>query len=298
MKRSAKPRHLYREVNGLEMHYREAGVPDSTAVLLLHGFPASSHSFREVLPRVGEHAYVVAPDLPGSGLSAAPPLDEYDYTFEEQSRAVEALAKELGIERYVLYFTDFGTPVAYQLAMRDPDRVLGLVVQNGNAHDDGLGEGWDVSRRYWAEPTEEHKAALPDWFNFAETREQYLGGLAPPLRDLHPRDAWHLDWVRLARPGLEEIQFQLFYDYRNHVARFPDIADYHDRHQPPCLIVWGRHDPFFEIDEVMAYHRRMRTLDVHLFDGGHFLLETHAAEVSDLLITFVGDVRDRAGAVR
>ncbi|MEJ3652028.1 alpha/beta hydrolase [Actinomycetes bacterium KLBMP 9759] len=285
-------------MSGLTMHYREAGVPGPTAVLLLHGFPASSHSFRDVLPRLGEQVYVVAPDLPGFGFTDAPPLDEYDYSFEKQSLAVEGLVEELGIERYFLYVTDFGTPVGYRLAMRHPERVLGIVVQNGNVHEEGLGPGWEPSRRYWADPTDEHKAELPQWFDFAGTRDQYLGGLPRSLEDLHPREAWHLDWERLSRPGLEDIQFQLFFDYRNHVASFPDIAEYHDQHQPPCLVVWGRHDPFFEIDEVMAYHRRMATLDAHLFDGGHFLLETHASEVSDLMAGFVGDVLDEAGAVR
>ncbi|SDJ00587.1 alpha/beta fold hydrolase [Nonomuraea jiangxiensis] len=296
MKRAAKTRHLYRELDGVKVHYREAGVPSSTAVLLLHGFPSSSYSFRDVLPALGEHVYAIAPDLPGFGFSDAPPLDEYEYTFERLSHVIEALLDDLGVERYVLFVTDFGTPVGYRMAMRHPERVLGLVVQNGNTHEAGLHEGWDAPRRFWAEPSEENRAALPDWLNFSGTRDQYLSGLRQELRDLHPRESWHLDWERLSLPGNLDIQFQLFYDYRNHVARFPEIAAYHKEHQPPCLVLWGRHDTFYDIAEVLAYHQDMTTLDAHLYDAGHFLLETHAAEVAAALVTFLDDVLDRSGA--
>jgi pimeloyl-ACP methyl ester carboxylesterase len=296
MKHTAKTRHLYREVDGLTLHYREAGVPSSTAVLLLHGFPSSSYSFRDVLPTLGENVYALAPDLPGFGFSDAPPLDEYEYTFEHLSHVIETLVDDLGVDHYVLYMTDFGTPVGYFMATRHPERVLGLIVQNGNAHEAGLNEAWDAPRRFWAEPTEENRAALPDWLNFSGTRDQYLAGLRKELQDLHPRESWHLDWERLSRPGNTDAQFQLFYDYRNHVSRFPEIAAYHAEQQPPCLVLWGRHDTFFDVAEVLAYHQNMTTLDVHLYDAGHFLLETHAPEVAALLVAFVGDVlvrRDR-----
>lgn len=296
--RAAKTRHLYRELDGLTVHYREAGAPSSTAVVLLHGFPSSSYSFRDVLPTLGEQAYAIAPDLPGFGFSDAPPLDEHEYTFERLSHVVEALIDGLGVERYVLFVTDFGTPVGYAMAMRHPERVLGVVVQNGNAHEAGLNEAWDAPRRFWAEPTEENKAALPEWLNFAGTRDQYLGGLRQELQDLHPRESWHLDWERISRPGNLDVQFQLFYDYRNHVARFGEIAEYHEEHQPPCLMLWGRHDTFFDIAEVMAYHEVMTTFDAHLYDAGHFLLETHAAEVAALLVSFVGDAFHHAGVHR
>ncbi|MBO0676370.1 alpha/beta hydrolase [Mycolicibacterium sp. S2-37] len=292
---ASKTRHLDRDVDGLRVHYRESGVPSSTAVLLLHGFPASSYSFREVLPVLGERAYVIAPDLPGFGFSDVPPPDRYEYSFERLSRVIESLVGDLGVQRYVLYVTDYSTPVGYLMAMRHPERVLGLVVQNGNTHDAGLHEAWDAPRRYWADPTPENRAALPDWLNFDGTREQYIGGLPQNLQDLHPRESWHLDWERLSRPGNLDLQFQLFYDYRNHVARFADIAAYHQRHQPPCLVLWGRHDPFFDIAEVLAYHRDMATFEAHVYDGGHQLLETHAAEVASLLVTFVEDAVNRAG---
>jgi pimeloyl-ACP methyl ester carboxylesterase len=294
VKRVAKTRHLYREVEGMTVHYREAGMPSSTAVLLLHGFPTSSYSFRGVLPTLGEHVYTIAPDLPGFGFSAAPTLEEYEYTFENLSRVIAALVRDLGVDRYLLYVTDYSTPVGYLMALRHPERVLGLIVQNGNTHQAGLNEAWDTARRFWAEPTEDNRRALPDWLNLDGTRNQYLGGLSPELQDLHPREAWHLDWERMSRPGNLDVQFQLFHDYRHHVARFPEIAAYHREHQPPCLVLWGRRDPFFDIAEVLAYHRDLDTLEAHLYDGGHQLLETHSAEVAELLVTFAGDVLDRA----
>lgn len=292
MRRTSKTRHLHRELDGLKVQYREAGVPSDTAILLLHGFPNSSYSFREVLPTLGEHIYAVAPDLPGFGFSDAPPLEEY--TFERLSQVIEALVDELGVARYVLYVTDFGTPVGYLMAMRHPERVLGIVVQNGNTHEAGLDEGWDAPRRYWADPSEENRAALPDWLNYAGTRDQYISGQPQELQDLYPRESWHVDWEWLSRPGNIDAQFRLFNDYRHHVARFAEIEAYHKEHQPPCLVLWGRHDRYFGIDEVLAYHRDMATLDVHLYDSGHQLLETHAAEVAALLDTFVRDVLDRA----
>jgi pimeloyl-ACP methyl ester carboxylesterase len=294
VKLAAKTRHRYRELEGLRVHYREAGVASPTAVVLLHGSPSSSHSFRDVLPVLGETAYAVAPDLPGFGFSDAPGPDEYEYTFERLSHVVDALLDELGVERYVLFVTDYSTPVGYFMATRHPERVLGLVVQNGNVHEAGLNEAWDAPRRFWAEPTEENKAALPEWLNFDGTRDTYLAGLREELRELHPRESWHLDWERMSRPGNIEVHFQLFYDYRNHVARFGEIARYHAEHQPACLVLWGRHDPFFDIAEVLAYHQALTSVEAHLYDGGHFLLETHATEVADLLVTFVGDAFDRA----
>ncbi|WP_166347464.1 alpha/beta fold hydrolase [Phytoactinopolyspora limicola] len=292
MKHAAKTRHLYRDLDEAKLHYREAGVPSSTAVLLLHGFPSSSYSFRDVLPTLGEHVYAIAPDIPGFGFSDAPPLDQFDYTFEHLSHVIEAFVDDLGVERYVLYVTDFGTPVGYFMAMRHPERVLGLVVQNGNTHEAGLNDAWDAPRRFWADPTEQNKAALPEWLNFSGTRDQYLSGLRKELQVLHPQESWHLDWERLRRPGNIDIQFQLFYDYRNHVARFPDIAAYHQAHQPPCLVLWGRHDTFYDIAEVMAYHQVMTSLEAHIYDAGHFLLETHAPDVAAVLVAFVGDVLD------
>ena len=290
---AAKTRHLDRQVDGFRIHYREAGAPSSTAVVLLHGSPSSSFSFRDVLPALGAHTYAVAPDLPGFGFSEAPEME--DFTFERLSHLVDALLEDLGVHRYVLYITDFSTPVGYHMATRHPERIQGLVVQNGNAHEEGLNEAWEPVRRFWAEPTEQNRAALPEWLNFEGTRATYLSGLPDHLAELHPRESWHLDWQHLSAPGYVDLHFRLFNDYRNHVARFEEIARYHRTHQPPCLILWGRHDTFFHIGEVLAYEREMAAFEAHIFDAGHFLLETHAEEAGEILVTFVENVFERAG---
>ncbi|MEU6022986.1 alpha/beta hydrolase [Micromonospora sp. NPDC047134] len=284
-----KVRHRQVDLDGLEVFYREAGRPGRPALLLLHGFPSSSHSFREVMPTLAEVARVIAPDLPGFGMSCAPPVDDYDYTFDNLSRTVERLLDRLGVERFFVYLHDFGAPVGYHLATRAPERVRGLIVQSGNAHSEGLGEQWDSARAYWADPTEGRRAALPDWLNFAGTRDQYLAGLPEHLRVLQPPESWHLDWERMSRPGNLDAQFALFTDYAHHVARFEEIADYHRAHQPPALVMWGRHDAYFDVEEVLAYHRVLDRMDAHIYDGGHLLLETHAAECAALMRAFVLD---------
>jgi pimeloyl-ACP methyl ester carboxylesterase len=282
-----KVRHRQTDVDGLEVFFREAGRPGQPTVLLLHGFPSSSHTFRAVMPPLAEVAHVIAPDLPGFGLSSSPTVDEYGYTFENLSRTIENLLRELGVGRFFVYLHDFGAPVGYHLATRAPDRIRGLIVQSGNAHEDGLGEQWDGAKAYWADPTDDKRAELPDWLNFDGTRYQYLGGLPEYLRTLHAPESWHLDWERMTRPGNIDAQFALFSDYANHVARFDEIARYHQAHQPPALVLWGRRDPFFDVDEVLAYHRVLERMDAHIYDGGHLLLETHAAECAELMRAFV-----------
>jgi pimeloyl-ACP methyl ester carboxylesterase len=284
-----KVRHRQADVDGLEVFYREAGRPGRPTVLLLHGFPSSSHSFHEVMPVLADVAHVIAPDLPGFGLSSSPTIDKYDYTFENMSRTIENLLGQLGVERFFVYLHDFGAPVGYHLATRDPDRIRGLVVQSGNAHEEGLGEAWDVAKAYWADPTDDNRAGLPDWLTFAGTRDQYLTALPGYLRPLVPPEWWHFDWERMRRPGNLDAQFALFTDYANHVARFDELAEYHRAHQPPALVLWGRRDPYFDVAEVLAYHRTLERMDAHIYDGGHLLLETHAAECAELMRAFVLD---------
>ncbi len=288
MSTTTKTRHKTLEVDGLKIFYRRAGDPARPTVLMLHGVPSSSHMFRHVIPSLAEVADVVAPDLPGQGFSASPTVDEYDYTFENLSRVIEALLKELGIKQFYLYLNDFGTPVGYHLATRHPERVLGLIVQNGNAHEEGLGEQWEAPKAFWADPSAENRARLPEWLNFEGTRDTYIGGLPAQLRELHPPEAWHLDWERMTRPGNIEVHFKLFTDYAAHVARFPAITDYHREHQPPCLLLWGRRDPYFDFEEILGYHRTLDHVQMHVYDAGHFLLETHGQECAELIKDFIG----------
>jgi pimeloyl-ACP methyl ester carboxylesterase len=289
-----KIKHRTVQVDGVDIFYREAGLPDAPAVLLLHGFPSSSHSFRNVMSPLAEVARAVAPDIPGSGFTKVP--DGYEYTFEALGRTIDAFTEAVGLERFFLYVHDYGAPVAYYLALAHPDRILGLIIQNGNAHEEGLGHIWDDARAYMANPTPENRAKLPEWLTFEGTRDQYIGVGSEWLKELNPPEDWHTDWERLRRPGLTDIQFGIFTDYAWHIARFAEISDYHKKYQPPGLMLWGRHDPYFAIEEVLAYHRELERIDIHIFDGAHLLLETHAAECATLMRDFILNVATGNGA--
>lgn len=284
-----KTRHRVAAVGDARIFYREAGVPDAPALLLLHGYPSSSHIFRDIMAPLAEVARVVAPDMPGFGFTEV--ADDYDYSFETIGRTIDAFADAVGIERMFLYVHDFGAPVAYYLALAHPDRIRGLIVQNGAAHEEGHDETWDSVRAYYADPTPERRAALPEWMNFEGVRDQYVGeGIPDRIKPLFAPEYWHLDWERLRRPGVTDIQFRIFSSYAWHIARFGEISAYHRVHQPPALLLWGRHDRYFAIEEMLAYHRELDRLEMHIFDGGHQLLETHAPECAALMRDFIRNV--------
>ena len=290
-----KTRHKRLAADGVEIHYREAGSRDKPTVVLLHGYPASSHMFRNIIAPLADVAHVVAPDMPAFGFSAMPSMDEYDYTFETISRTIEAFLAELGVTACYLYMQDWGAVVGYYLATRAPERIRGLIVQNGAAHEDGLGPEWDSAKAFWADPSEANRAALGEWRTFEGVRNEYLGGAPEALQALHPCECWHLDWERMSRPGNAEIQFKLFQDFRNHVARVPQIEAYHRTHQPRCLLLWGKHDPFFALGEVLAFNRVLDMVETHIFNGGHFLLETHHQECVALMKAFIEDAEAGGG---
>lgn len=286
-------RHHTIDLDGVKLFYREAGRRDAPGVLLLHGQPCSSYGFRNVIGPLAEVARVVAPDLPGFGFTETP--EDYPYTFDAMAQTIDALTREIGLERFFLYVHDFGAPVAYYLAMARPDRVLGLIVQNGNAHEEGLGPDWVPNKAYWADPTPENRARLPEWLNFDGVHHTYVGDIPDRLKPLFAPEGWHLDWERMSQPGRVEIQFRIFEDYGRYVARFPEITAYHREHQPPALMLWGRHDPYFEIEEVLAYARELDRLDMHIYDGAHLLLETHHRECAALMCEFIRNEQDEAG---
>jgi pimeloyl-ACP methyl ester carboxylesterase len=289
-----KVKHRTMAVGDATVFYREAGLADAPGVLLLHGFPSSSHIFRGVMPALAEVARVVAPDMPGAGFTLVP--DSYTYTFANQGQTIDAFIKAVGLDRFFVYVHDYGAPVAYDLALRHPDRILGLIIQNGNAHEEGLGHTWDDARAYMADPTPENRAKLPEWLTFEGTRDQHIGVGPDRLKALNPPEDWHIDWERLRRPGLTDIQFGLFVDYAWHIARFGEISAYHRKHQPPTLMLWGRHDPYFEIEETLACHRELERIDIHILDGAHLLLETHAPECAALMRDFIANVTAGPGS--
>jgi pimeloyl-ACP methyl ester carboxylesterase len=289
-----KIKHRTIAIDDVTIAYREAGMADAPGLLLLHGFPSSSHIFRNVMSPLGEVAHVVAPDIPGSGFTEAP--GGYAHTFENQAKTIDGFAEAVGLKQYFLYVHDYGAPVAYSLALAHPDRVLGLIVQNGNAHEEGLAHIWDDARAYIASPTAENRARLPEWLTFDGTRDQHIGVGPERLKELNPPEDWHIDWERLQRPGLTDIHFGLFVDYGWHIARFAEISAYHKKYQPPTLVLWGRHDPYFAVEETLAYHRELERIDIHILDGAHLLLETHAPECAALMRDFIANVTAGPGS--
>lgn len=288
MRIAGKTRHRRINLDGVELFYREAGRRGAPGLLLLHGQPCSSFYFRNVIGPLSEVAHVVAPDLPGFGFTEAP--GTYPYTFDAMARTIEGLLGAVGVERFYLYVHDFGSAVAYALAAKYPERVLGLIIQNGNAHEDGLGEPWNLVKAYWADPTPENLAKIPEWLNFEGVKHTYVGDIPEHLVPLVAPDGWHLDWERMSQPGRIDMQLRIFHDYGSHVERFPAWLAYHRDQQPRALLLWGRHDPYYDIAEVDAYARDLERIDMHIFDGGHLLLETHHEECARMMGNFIAEV--------
>lgn len=260
-------------VKDQDIFYREAGSPDAPTILLLHGFPTSSNMFRNLIPRLASSFHLVAPDYPGFGQSSMPDRSEYSYTFAGFTDIVEGLIEKLGVNQFSMYVMDYGAPVGYRLALRHPERVKALVIQNGNAYDEGLLEFWDPIKRYWADPTATNRAALHFLVDLKATEWQYQNGVAD--HTLLDPTTWVVDQAGLDRPGNREIQMDLFYDYRTNVPLYPDFQAYFRKYQPPALITWGKNDFIFPAEGAGPYARDLTTIETHLLDTGHFALETH-----------------------
>ena len=286
---SAAPNHYRRVTVGAhEIFYREAGSPARETLLLLHGFPSSSHMFRNLIPLLADRFHLIAPDLPGFGFTASPGRDAFRYTFDNLAMTIEAFTEVLGLPRYAIYVFDYGAPVGFRLARAHPERVTAIISQNGNAYEEGLSTGWDPIQRYWRQPTPENREALRQLLTPDSTRFQYLHGVKDET--LVAPESHELDSALLARPGNDEIQLDLFLDYASNVALYPAFQEYFRRRRPPVLAVWGRHDPFFLPPGAEAFRRDNPDAEVHLFDAGHFALETHAREIAEKIRRFLGTV--------
>ena len=277
-------RHRTAKVDSTTLFYREAGDPDAPAILLLHGFPSSSHMFRTLIPLLADDYHLVAPDLPGFGFSDAPPREGFEYTFEHLAEVVERFTAVVGLERFALYVFDYGAPIGFRLALRHPERVTAIVSQNGNAYEEGLSPAWNPIRAYWSEPTPERRAALRDFLGIAGTKQQYLHGVSDAA--LVAPESYTLDAALLARAGNDEIQLDLFRDYGSNVALYPAFQRYL-RTRPPVLAVWGRNDPFFLPAGAEAFRRDNPDAEVVFYDTGHFALETHAVEIAAAIDAFL-----------
>jgi len=273
------------QVNGINIFYREAGNPHSPAVLLLHGFPTSSHMFRNLIPQLAGEHHVVAPDLPGFGFSDAPARADFKYTFENLATVIDAFTEQIGLSRIAIYIFDYGAPVGLRLALRHPERISAIISQNGNAYEEGLSEGWNPIQKYWKDPSASNRAALRDFLKPEATKWQYTHGVSDA--SLVAPESYSLDSALLARPGNDEIQLDLFLDYASNVALYPKFQEYFRTHRPPLLAVWGQNDPFFLPPGAKAFSRDNPNAQVHLYDTGHFALETHAGKIGAEILRFL-----------
>jgi pimeloyl-ACP methyl ester carboxylesterase len=275
------------EADGVKVFYREAGPVDGPVVLLLHGFPTSSFQYRELIPRLADRYRVIAPDLPGFGFTEVPAERGYVYSFEALAKTIQAFTVALKLKRYALYVFDYGAPTGFRLAMAAPERVTAIVSQNGNAYEEGLGDAWAPIRRYWQEPTLEHRNAIRGGLTAEGMRHEYGVGIANP--ELIAPEGYTLDAALLARPGNVDIQLDLFLDYANNVKLYPKFQEYFRKAQPPLLAVWGKFDPYFIPPGAEAFKRDIAKAKVEFLPTGHFALETNLEDVVSAMRTFLAE---------
>jgi pimeloyl-ACP methyl ester carboxylesterase len=273
------------DVDGIGIFYREAGPKDAPTILLLHGFPTAGHMFRDLIPQLSDRFCLVAPDLPGFGKSDMPAPGAFTYTFENIANVIDRFTEIIGLPRFAMYVFDYGAPVGFRLAVRHPDRINAIISQNGNAYEDGLSDGWNPIRAYWQEPSLANREALRSFLEPDTTRWQYTHGV-PDMTAVSP-DGYSLDNFYLARPGADEVQLDLFGDYKSNVALYPTFQEYFRKHKPLFLAAWGKNDPFFLPAGAEAFKRDIPGAQVHFFDTGHFVLETHANEIAALIRDFL-----------
>jgi pimeloyl-ACP methyl ester carboxylesterase len=274
------------EADGIRVFYRAAGDANAPVVLLLHGFPASSFMFRELIPRLAMDYRVVAPDLPGFGFTEVPAERKYVYSFDGLASTIDAFAQALKLNRYAIYVFDYGAPTGLRLAMLHPERVIGIVSQNGNAYEEGLGEAWGPIRKYWAEPTAENRDVIRKNVLTPEgTRWQYTHGVANP--ESVPPESYTLDTALLERPGNKEIQLDLFLNYASNVKLYPKFQEYFRKSKPPLLAIWGKNDPFFIPAGAEAFRKDLPNAKVQFLDTGHFAIETHVVEIASAMKEFL-----------
>lgn len=275
------------DIDGVKIFYREAGPKNAPAILLLHGFPTSSHMFRELIPKLSDRYRVIAPDYPGYGQSDQPAMDRYTYSFDNLAATIDKFTTKVGLNRYAMYVQDYGAPIGYRLAAAHPERISAIVVQNGNAYDEGLdNEFWIPAKAYWKDKNEANAAKLRPLFEFDATRWQYSEGYRDPTH-VSP-DSAVLDQAYMDRPGNKAIQLEMFYSYGSNPPLYPGWQAYFRKHQPPMLIVWGKGDKIFPAEGAAPYLRDLPKAEVHLLDTGHFALEEEGAEIARLMRDFFG----------
>jgi pimeloyl-ACP methyl ester carboxylesterase len=277
-------RYRTQTVGDVDVFYREAGAKDAPVILLLHGYPTAGHMFRDLIPLLADRFRLIAPDLPGFGQTKAPPRGQFDYTFESFAKVIDGFTRELGVDRYALYVFDYGAPTGFRLAAAHPERVTAIISQNGNAYEEGLSGFWQTFQTYWADPSQANRDACRATLTPEVTKSQYMMGSDASL--VAP-DGYELDTAYLARPGQDEIQLDLIYDYRTNVALYPSWHAYFREHKPPLLAVWGDKDPFFLPPGAEAFRRDLPDAEISFVDAGHFALESRAGEIAERIASFL-----------
>lgn len=285
-------RHRTTKIGDLDIFYREAGRPNAPAVLLLHGFPTSSHMFRHLIPALADRYRVVAPDYPAFGYSSFPARDQFQYSFANLAGVIARFTDAVGLDRYVIYIQDYGAPVGLRLALERPAAIRGIITQNGNAYEEGLSPLWAPLKAYWADASAKNREALRGWLNEAGVRLQYTAGVTNQQVDRLAPDSWVLDWEQMQRPGNIDVQLDLFGDYRTNVELYPRFQQFFRERRPPALVLWGRNDPFFTVDGARAFTRDLPNAQLELVDGSHFLLETHGPFAAQRIRSFLANLSD------
>jgi len=270
MSLTQKQKVLYKtlQIEGLDIFYREAGDPSHPTMLLMHGFPSSSHMFRHLMPLLAQENYhVVAPDLPGFGYSTYPDRHNFDYSFENFGRIMSLFVEKKQLQKFALYLHDYGSPIGMRVALMHPEKVTALVFQDGNSYEEGLGPEWNTTKQYWDHPTRENREKLPEWLNAEGTRQQYVAGVPAEQIPLFSPDTWTLDWALMDRPGHIEAQFALFESYQHNRQYYARFQDFFRKAQPPTLVIWGKYDAYFSVAETECYKRDIPDAEIHILEA-------------------------------
>lgn len=273
-------------VDGVDIFYREAGDPTNPALLLLHGFPSSSVMFKNLMSALSDQYYLVAPDYPGFGFSAFPGKEQFEYTFRNIASCINKFTDAIHLKRFTIYLHDYGCVVGLHICVEHPEKIERLIVQNGNAYEEGIGEQWKETIDYWENPTPEKKAKVYAFVSEEGVRWQYTAGVPEDQLPRVSPELWIVDWEPMKRPGNVDMQIELNCDYASHIRMFPAYHEYFRKYQPPTLVIWGKHDPFFDM-EAYCYQRDLPQAQVHLIDGSHWILETHFDELLVLINGFL-----------